>query len=50
MYTVFCLVALIVGHSASDPTMITLARLCYFPGVGWTAALGVGFRQGRELE
>ena len=48
--SLFCLVALIIGHSASDPTMITLARLCYFPWVAWTAALGVGFLQGRDLE
>lgn len=45
-----CLVALIVGHSAPEPAMITLARLCYFPWVAWTAALGIGFLQGRKLE
>ena len=45
-----CLVALIIGHNVSDPGMITVARLCYFPWVAWTAALGVGFLQGRELE
>ena len=48
--SVVCLVALIIGHSASEPAMITVARLCYFPWVAWTAALGVGFLQGRELE
>ena len=48
--SVVCLVALIVGHNTSEPGMITVSRLCYFPWVAWTAALGVGFLQGRELE
>ena len=48
--SVVSLVALIIGHSQTEPAMITISRLCYFPWVAWTAALGVGFLQGRELE
>ena len=48
--SVVCLVSLIIGHNLSEPGLITVSRACYFPWVAWTAALGVGFLQGRDLE
>ena len=43
------LVSLIIGHGTSNPTMITVSRLCYFPWVIWSAVLGVRLLQGRRI-
>ena len=49
--SVVCLVSLIIGHNAVRTGVSSpLSRACYFPWVAWTAALGVGFLQGRDLE
>ena len=43
--SVLSLASLIVGISAPSQleTMVTIARLCYFPWVIWSAILGIGF-------
>lgn len=43
--SVLSLVSLIVGISAPSQleTMVTIARVCYFPWVIWSAILGIGF-------
>jgi hypothetical protein len=39
----FSVVALIIGYSVPDETMIALGRACYFPWVVWFAMLGTRF-------
>ena len=39
----FSVVALIIGYSVPDETMIALGRACYFPWVVWFAMLGSKF-------
>lgn len=43
--SVLSLASLIIGISAPSQleTMVTIARLCYFPWVIWSAILGIGF-------
>ena len=41
--SIVSLVALIIGYSAPNETMVTLGRLCYFPWVIWFVILGVRF-------
>ena len=39
----FSVVALIIGYSVPDETMIALGRACYFPWVVWFVMLGTRF-------
>lgn len=47
--SVICLIAVIIGNSVPDRTMITVSRICYFPWVAWSVVLGVRFLKGRSL-
>lgn len=47
--SVICLIAVIIGNTVPDRTMITVSRICYFPWVAWSAVLGVRFLKGRNL-
>ena len=47
--SVICLIAVIIGNSIPDRTMITVSRICYFPWVAWSVVLGVRFLKGRSL-
>ena len=47
--SVVCLIAVIIGNSVPDRTMITVSRICYFPWVAWSVVLGVRFLKGRSL-
>ena len=47
--SVVCLIAVIIGNSIPDRTMITVSRICYFPWVAWSVVLGVRFLKGRSL-
>lgn len=47
--SVICLIAVIIGNTVPDRTMITVSRICYFPWVAWSVVLGVRFLKGRNL-
>ena len=47
--SVVCLIAVIIGNTVPDRTMITVSRVCYFPWVAWSVVLGVRFLKGRNL-
>ena len=44
--SVLALAAFIIGHSAPNDTMISLARACYFIWTAWSVYLGVTFLKG----
>ena len=48
--SIVALVAYIIAHTGSDPSVITLARACYFPWVAWSVILGVQSLKGTGLQ
>lgn len=44
--SVLAFIAFIIGLTGPSPTMIQVARACYFPWVAWSVMLGVGFLKG----